>query len=53
MAMAADPACGMQVDTDQAKYTVDHGGETPPQPGWPPCCPAAGAYGLTAGSVPL
>ena len=28
MAMATDPVCGMQVDTDEAKFTVDHGGQT-------------------------
>jgi Cu+-exporting ATPase len=28
MAMATDPVCGMQVETDTAKYTVDHGGQT-------------------------
>jgi P-type Cu+ transporter len=28
MAMATDPVCGMQVETESAKYTFDHAGQT-------------------------
>ena len=28
MAMATDPVCGMQVDTDNAQFTADHDGQT-------------------------
>jgi Cu+-exporting ATPase len=28
MAMATDPVCGMQVDTDTAQFTATHDGET-------------------------
>jgi len=28
MAMATDPVCGMQVDTEKAQFTLDHGGTT-------------------------
>lgn len=28
MAMATDPVCGMQVDTDSAQFTAEHGGQT-------------------------
>ncbi len=26
--MAIDPVCGMKVNTDEAQFTVEHGGET-------------------------
>jgi len=28
MAMATDPVCGMQVDTDNAQFTAEHEGKT-------------------------
>jgi YHS domain-containing protein len=28
MAMATDPVCGMQVDTDAAQWTAEHDGQT-------------------------
>jgi YHS domain-containing protein len=28
MAMATDPVCGMQVDTDTAQWTAEHDGKT-------------------------
>ena len=28
MAMATDPVCGMQVDTDNAQHTAEHEGKT-------------------------
>ena len=28
MATATDPVCGMQVDTDGARFTAEHGGQT-------------------------